>query len=281
MRKRICIIAVSILFLMGVGSIMILNSKLNSNYYYSKKLVEAIKEENMTTVQQIITEKPSCINTYPTLTSKWWHSVMGWRVNYPFIQACAMDNLDLIIFLLENGADPNCNDGHTPLSTTYRIKAENWYEVSLLLIQYGASLDYTTEYSGGKASILMDIVHTGYGESPEHDPEEEEKVMKSFRYALENCNHDNVNWMRVLQHSVTNDRIEIVKLLLDEKYCDVNDNSIGMTALMFAARDSTAEMIQLLLDYGADKNCKSNEGKTAYDYAVEFDRKDKIPLLEN
>ena len=252
---------------------------LNSNYYYSKKLVEAIKEENMVAVQQIITEKPSCINTYPALTSRWWHSVMGWRVNYPFIQACAMDNLDLIIFLLENGADPNCNDGYTPLSTTYRIKAENWYEVSLLLIQYGASLDYTTEYSGGKASVLMDIVYTRGKQ--EYDPEEEEKVMKAFRYALENCDHSNVNWMRVLQHSVTNDRIEIVKFLLDEKYCDVNDNSVEMTALMFAARDSTPEMIQLLLDYGADKNCKSNEGKTAYDYAVEFDRKDNIPLLEN
>ena len=87
--------------------------------------------------------------------------------------------------------------------------------------------------------------------------------------------------MRVLQHSVSNDRIEIVKLLLEQEYCTVNDTSVGITALMFAARDSTPEMVKLLLDYGADKSIKSTDGKTAYDYAVQFNNKDIIALLEN
>lgn len=85
--------------------------------------------------------------------------------------------------------------------------------------------------------------------------------------------------MRVLQHSVSNDRITIVKFLLDEGYCDVNDNSIGMTALMFAARDSDAAMVQLLLDYGADKSVV-DDGKTAYDYAAEDDEKEIMELLK-
>jgi hypothetical protein len=76
----------------------------------------------------------------------------------------------------------------------------------------------------------------------------------------------------------TND-LELVELLLSNG-ADPNCNG-GLTPLMIAAKDSTPEMVRLLLDYGADKNCKSNEGKTAYDYAVEFDRKDNIPLLEN
>lgn len=53
-----------------------------------------------------------------------------------------------------------------------------------------------------------------------------------------------------------------------------------MTALMFAARDSTQEMVQLLLCYGADKSCKSSNGKTAYDYAVQSNNKEIIAMLK-
>ena len=278
MKRKIFIIIVVVLILAGGTLTMFLNS----NYYYSKKLISAIREENIIAVQQIIDIKPTCINTYPSITSKWWHSAMNWRVCYPLNEACGTGNINLIELLIENGADVNCNDGLTPLSITYNSKVDNWYEISQLLLQNGASLDYTTEYSGGKSSVLQDIVQVRSGAAlPGYKPESKEEVIKAFNYALEKCNHSNVNWMRVLQHSVSNDRIQIVKLLLEQKYCTVNDTSVGMTALMFAARDSTPEMVQLLLDYGADKNIKSTDGKTAYDYAVQFNNKDIIALLEN
>ena len=54
-----------------------------------------------------------------------------------------------------------------------------------------------------------------------------------------------------------------------------------MTALMFAARDSTPEMVQLLLDCGADKNIVSSDGKTALDYAIESNNEEVISILEN
>ena len=278
MKRKILIIIVIVLILAGGTSTMFLNS----NYYYSKKLISAIREEDIIAVQQIIEKKPSCINTYPSITSKGWHSAMNWRVCYPLNEACVTGNIDLIKLLIKNGADVNCNDGLTPLSVTYSSKIDNWYEISQLLLQNGASLDYTTEYSGGKSSVLQDIVKVRSGATlPEYKPESKEEVIKSFNYALENCDDSNVNWMRVLQHSVSNDRIEIVKLLLDQGYCTVNDTSVGMTALMFATRDSTTEMVQLLLDYGADKNIKSSNGKTAYDYAIQSNNKDIIALLEN
>ena len=276
-RKTFIVIVVVIVLIGGIGTVF-----LNSNYYYSKKLVLAIREGNIIAVQQIIETKPTCINTYPSITSKWWHSAMNWRVCYPLNEACVTGNIDLIELLINNGADVNCNDGLTPLSITYSSKIDNWYEISQLLLQNGASLDYTTEYSGGKSSVLQDIVHVRSGVAlPGYKPESKEEVIKAFNYAIENINHNNVSWMRVLQHSVSSDRIEIVKLLLDKKYCDVNDISVGMTALMFAARDSTPEMVQLLLDYGADKNIKSSDEKTAYDYAVQSNNTDIIAILGN
>lgn len=278
MKRKILIIIVVFLILEG-GTLTIF---LNSNYNYSKKLISAIREENIIVVQQIIEKKPTCINTYPSITSKWWHSAMNWRVYYPLNEACVTGNIDLIELLIKNGADVNCNDGLTPLSVTYSSKIDNWYEISQLLLQNGASLDYTTEYSGGKSSVLQDIVRVRSGAAlPGYKPESKEEVIKAFNYAIENINHNNVDWMRVLQHSVSNDRIEIVKFLLEQEYCTVNDTSVGMTALMFAARDSTPEMVKLLLDYGADKSIKSTDGKTAYDYAVEFDNYDIIKILEN
>ena len=261
------------------GFIRITQSIFQSQYFLSRKLVKAINARQFSKVQQFVMNCPNCINKYPSLFSKERNLRKKRKFRYPLTEACYTDDLELIELLLSNGADPNCNDGLTPLSVVYTKKQRHWYEMSRLLIMYHASLEYTTEYSEGKSSILMDIVQD-YRAIQEYDYEEE-KVVKAFQYALENCDHSNINWAKVLQYSVSYDRIEIVKFLLDENYCDVNDNSVGITALMFAARDSTPEMIQLLLNYGADKNCKSNEGKTAYDYAVEFDRKDNIPLLEN
>ena len=281
MKKNHLIIIVSIIVssLILAGGILVV--LFNSNYYYSKKLVSAIKEENIIAVQQIIERNPDCINTYPSITSKWWQSAMNWRICYPLNEACGTGNLELIILLLENGANPNCNDGLTPLSITYSAKGENWYEISLILIEHGASLDYTTEYSGGKASVLQDIVKNRPSASvTDHVSENSEEVILAFQYAVDNCDHSKVNWMRVLQHSVSNDRIEITKFLLDNGYCDVNDTSVGMTALMFAARDSTKEMVQLLLNSGADKDIQSTSGKTAYDYAVDHGHQDLALLLK-
>ena len=183
---------------------------LNSNYRFSKMLISAIREENIVEVQQIIEKKPTCINTYPSITSKWWHSVMNWRVCYPLNEACYTGNVELIELLVENGANVNCNDGLTPLSITYTLKCDDWYEISLLLIDSGADLNYTTEYSGKKASILQDIVQNRPGANAlNYIPERSEEVISAFNYAIDNCDHSNVNWMRVLQHSVSNDRIEI------------------------------------------------------------------------
>lgn len=253
---------------------------LNSNYYYSKKLISAIREENINEVQQIVEEKPTCINAYPSITSKWWHSAMNWRVYYPLNEACSTGNIRIIELLIENGADVNCNDGFSPLSIIYRSKTDNWYNISLLLIKEGASLNYTTEYTGEKVAVLEDIVHSPPGASLSSYEPDNEEVIKAFNYALGNCDHNNVNWARVLQNCVTNDRVEIVKLLLDEGYCDVNDTSVGKTALMFAATESTLEMVQLLLDYGADKSILSYQGKTAYDYVVERGFMERAELLK-
>lgn len=253
---------------------------LNSNYRYSKLLLNAITTENKFRVLEIVEKKPSCVNTYPTLAPIWWQSLMDQSIEYPLGEACCTGNVEIIEVLVENGADVNLKSRLSPLALTYFLKPPNWYNISLYLLENGASLDYKSHNS--EENVLTDIVgHRPGIITVEVGSENSTEVAMAFYYAIENCDHSKINWMRVLQHSATNDRVEIVKFLLDEGYCDVNDTSVGITALMFAARDSTPEMVQLLLDYGADKNIKSTDGKTAYDYAVQFNNKDIIALLEN
>lgn len=280
MKKTNILLLFSVI--LGVFFLCLLSRFALRNYFDAKKLVKYIRNEDLHAIEELISKNPECINTYPSITSKGWHSAMNWRMLYPLNEACCTDNIEIINLLIENGANVNCNDGFTPLSITYTTKGENWYEISLLLIENGAELNYTTEYSGEILSVLQDIVQKRPGaNAPDYIPEKSEEVILAFHYAIDNCDHSSVNWMRVLQHSVSNDRIEIVKFLLDEGYCNVNDTSVGITALMFAARDSTPEMVRLLLDYGADKSYKSSDGKTAYDYAVESKSKDIVSILED
>tara|TARA_R110002073_G_scaffold279026_1_gene443239 strand:+ start:535803 stop:536210 length:408 start_codon:yes stop_codon:yes gene_type:complete len=48
---------------------------------------------------------------------------------------------------------------------------------------------------------------------------------------------------------------------------DINEKSIGMTPLMYAARYNRVEIVNLLISKGADLKLKSNRGYTALDYA--------------
>lgn len=278
MKKRILSFVAIIVLIGGVA----LTIWINSNYYFAKKLVYAIKANDIQTVEQILAINPHCVNTYPqTLPERMLNTIGHARgLRYPLIEACRNDNVEIVKALLEAGADPNCSAGFTPLSVTYMCKEENWYPISLLLIEYGASLDYVTEISGKDSAILVDIVCVRSGAaSPGYIPENGDEVMSSFCYAIKNCDLNKVNWLWVLQHSISSNRIEIVQFLLEENYCNVNaTDSFGWTALMQAACDSTPEMVQLLLDSGADKSYKDSEGKTAYDYAIGKE-KDEIALL--
>lgn len=245
----------------------------------SVKLVEGIKNGDIVSIREILQKQPPAVNSPATYVPKGLYVLLtDHRVPYPLIEACYTDNIEIVKLLVEAGANVNCYNGTTPLSAVYRNKKENWYEISQYLIENGASLDYITSNSGEASAVFYDIVQM---RSRKGSPNDEEEVTAAFRFALDCCNHSKINWMRVLQHSTTNDRVEIVKLLLDEGYCDVNNTSLGMTALMFAARDSTPEMVQLLLDYGADKSIKSTDGKTAYDYAVQSNSEDVMAILEN
>lgn len=284
MKKRFyLIVAIFLIVVVSVVNTFLLvgNANYLLNCYYSKKLTVAIKESDTVAVREILEKRPSCVNASPNLMPRWIDVLLDRpREQDPLIVACLSGDLAMVELLVEANANLDGNEEFSPLGQTYLCKKENWYEISVYLIEQGASLNYVRNSSSGEVCLLEDIVKKRSGSAlPGYIPENREEVFSAFRYALEHCDSSKVDWASVLSAAVTNDRIEIVKLLLDEKYCDVNKpKSGGMTALMFAARDSTAEMVSLLLEYDADVNAMDDKGNRAIDLAS---KKEIIDLLKN
>ncbi len=74
--------------------------------------------------------------------------------------------------------------------------------------------------------------------------------------------------------------IDTVKRLIDLGE-DVNAKSLGMTPAIFAARYNKAEILEVLIDNGADLNLKCNKGWTIEKYAKLSNAKDVLKVLKN
>ncbi|PIB29238.1 hypothetical protein BFP77_06950 [Maribacter sp. 4U21] len=61
---------------------------------------------------------------------------------------------------------------------------------------------------------------------------------------------------------------------------DINQKSLGMTPVMFAARYNKAEVLQLLIDKGANLKIKSNQGFSVKKYAELSNAVDALAVLE-
>lgn len=72
---------------------------------------------------------------------------------------------------------------------------------------------------------------------------------------------------------------ETVKRLIDLGE-DVNKKSLGMTPAIFAARYNKAEILQLLIDNGADLRIKSDKGYSVKKYAKLSKAIDALGVIE-
>jgi len=96
-----------------------------------------------------------------------------------------------------------------------------------------------------------------------------------------------VNWktdegISLLDEAVERNRIDLVKLFI-ERGLDPSETSrkSGMTALMLAACFDYIDMMELLLEQGADLYAVDESGMGAFDYARKLGRKRAQKWLED
>ncbi|MBO0462169.1 ankyrin repeat domain-containing protein [Enterococcus sp. DIV1298c] len=156
--------------------------------------------------------------------------------------------------------DEQNEKGETPLLIATH---HNFVDIAKLLIDHGASIDIQDEiqdspylYAGaqGKTEILAYML--------EHREPNQEIVNRFGGNAL--------------IPAAEKGHLENVKLLLTDARVDIDhQNNYGYTALIeaVALRDGSEiyqQIVQELLNHGADKTLRDNQGKTAEDYAREL-----------
>ena len=201
------------------------------------------------------------------------------EVRIPLVEACYYGNMQAVQVLLDNGADPNYGiKGHlTPIDAVLIRKRDHTLTMKMLevLIDNGADVDLTAY---GSQPLFKAADRLGRG-NPEYNAEYEEIIcllLKSGAGIRATAGEYEGN--TVLHYAVRGTSAEFVDGLIRDYFDDVDPVGMnGETPIIdtvkyhSASRDpkACAEIIKVLLDRGADKNAVDDNGKNAYDYAME------------
>ena len=213
-----------------------------------------------------------------TTLPAWWIGITDimqiHAVKIPLVEACYSRNVQAVEVLLGNGADPNYFfDGHwSPLeaATANGPLTEESVQIVRMLLQAGADPhQFASDASLGET--FASWLSTGYRDSW---GEQIILLLADSTHALEVSETQNL-----FICAAEGNHFSLVQTFLDGNYCDVNvTDGRGQTALTAVLSppykrpewgEETEQMVQLLLDAGADPYQQDASGKSAYDYAVE------------
>ena len=245
---------------------------LYSHQLYAKKMLQAIEQEDISTIVQLAKSPIGNLNCKSTI---WIAEVMSEECTpMPLQAACMQGNPEIVKILLENGANPNCTywdrtrDYGTPLSLAVSSQSDQRLELIQLLLTYGANPNYE---SFDESDVLSCAIYSGRDRTDtiqllEYLEEHGVDIHKRYPSSGDT----------LLHKACKCDNLAVIEYLIQERGFLVNDlNANGDTALIHFLRFASTrkeETIRYLIQSGADLSIQNNEGKTAYDYAAENHR---------
>ncbi len=245
------------------------------------KLVFAIEADNPQEVEKALKICPPFMVNMRPFPSRLFCAFTERLNAYPLQRACTWGNKEIVQMLLDKGADVNVMDSErhsTPLICALNSGSEERFEIAWMLIERGADINVVNDYSDSPVgcSLIVTIDDT-------------EKCQREgtelFLYLAEHTDKEILYtcWYTetVLELASAYNNLEAVKYLLENDCFDINYVSRrGTTALHWAAKEGGMEVCSYLLEHGADTDIVDEEGKTAYDYAVERGDAELIELFE-
>jgi len=257
-------------------------------------------QQNLAKLQELIAEQPDLVND------------QNENGVSPLYFATAHGNLEIVSFLLDNGADPDIRrrDGMTPL---HWAAIEQHAEIAKLLLQCGASLRCTDQKGrtalhhaarAGSADLLKLFIEEGGDPTVEddegHTPDrslliyqllaavnagdiDRVRAIAEANPALIDCQNEHVDGLSgartALQLACRKGEARIAKLLIDSGADTGLRTSTGWTPLHFAAQRGTVSIVKYLLKSQASVDARNNEGWTPLHTAAENNRKAAVEAL--
>lgn len=179
--------------------------------------------------------------------------------------AAQSNSPEVVNVLVRAGASINEQDKHGKLPLIYAVEKNSNHKTIQALIYAGANVNIRIgRYFDLKTGLLTENVTPLMIAAQVNTPETVETLIGSGA----DVNAKNKEGMTPLMYAAQNNpNPDVIEILIDAGAEDLADN-YGITALMYAARDNTPEVVETLLDAGAYLGAKSNQGRTALDYAM-------------
>ena len=208
-------------------------------------------------------------NTQPDIFNHITLPLFETAAENPLVVACQKGDIETIQILLDKGADPNKQCGFYAIEALYASpRKDQRLEIAQMLCEHGADV---TLHVGYYEAVFLELNYL-----------KDEESWKNICFLLEQ-GASPVDEMQntLLHYAVVNSKLFAVEKLLQNQTVDVDaQNSDGASALIQAAKYSTEAIVNLLIEYGADKTIVDKNGKTAYDYAIEQGRLEIAELVK-
>ena len=168
----------------------------------------------------------------------------------PLFLASKFDKNEIVELLIKNGADINVQD-ITGVSALKSACINKRYKMVRFLIENGADVDLRSHH--GNAPIISSLIHNHL------------EIAKLLYTYIDVSKYTNTEKLMICSYVGDFDKVK--ELVLDEK-TDPNASVNGYTALMGAVNAENMEIIDFLIEEGADPNVKNDTfGMSANDYA--------------
>lgn len=222
-------------------------------YYESNQMIKAIRNDDIEKLEDLLQSgaDPNAPNGFYKGIWKYINSFCETAPDFPLSVACSRGNLQMVHLLLDYGADPILTEqdefGWSALSCAIMASEnEDCIEIVELLIANGANIDSKEDYYRPVVLASMQSPAEGYP-GPEGEQEHAERI------------------------------VELVMLLMGDM--DVNCQEESYTLLMNAALRGNLSLTEYLLSIGADPRIQSDDGRTAYDFAIMWEHHDVAEVL--